>query len=188
MRYKKFEGDNLYFSPLDINDLPLFTKWVNDETLTRGLGNVSLNISELAEKDFLEKAAKDMQRYQFSVITKKDDKLLGTYDLHFVQPYNRYAEVGGFIGEISERGKGYGTEALTMICDFGFNVLNLQTLVARIYSFNIASLRSAQKVGFKQVGRITKRVFYAGNYYDEIILELHNNEFYENHKTYVKPI
>ncbi len=47
---------------------------------------------------------------------------------------HRFATIGGFIGEIDERGKGYGTEALTLISDYAFNVLNLRFLLGDIFS------------------------------------------------------
>ena len=50
MRYKKFEGENLYFSPIDSKGYEVFTKWINDETLSRGIGSACLNFSEMAEK------------------------------------------------------------------------------------------------------------------------------------------
>ncbi len=187
MRYKKFEGEKLYFSPLDPADCETFTKWVNDETLTRGIGNVSINISELGEKAYLEKASSDPHNYGFSLIRKSDDMLVGTYGLHAVQPLHRYAEVGGFIGEITERGKGYGTEALRMSCDYGFNVLNLNCIVGKVFSFNKASCRHFEKLGFNKVGEIPQRYYYNGEYHSEIIYQITKDEFYAKFPTYVKP-
>jgi RimJ/RimL family protein N-acetyltransferase len=188
MRYKKFEGERLYFSPLDINDLQTFTKWINDETLSRGLGNYANNFSELAEKDFLEKACKDTNRYQFSVIRKDDDSIIGTYDLHNVYLIHGFAEVGGFIGDISDRNKGYGTEALRMICDYGFNVLRLNSLVGYVFSFNHASQKHLQKVGFKKVGEVAQRYFYNGKYHSEFIYQITRDEFYKIHNTFLKSL
>ncbi len=188
MRPKKFEGENLYFSPLDMQDLPTFTRWVNDETLSRGLCNVSQSITELAEKAYLEKACSDVFRYQFSVIKKDNDKIIGTYDLHCVKMLHKNAEVGGFIGEIDERGKGYGTESLRMLCDFGFNVLGLNNLIGRVFSFNYASINSCEKVGFKKVGELKEVYFYNGKFHNELIYQISRDEFYKKWKTFVKPL
>ena len=188
MLYKKLEGENLYLAPIDANHVELLTKWVNDETLSRGLGGTSFVYTELGEKEYLENRAKKLDNYQFYVVRKADDEIIGIYDLHDVLKVHRYAEVGGFIGEQSERGKGYGTEALKLVCDFGFNVLNLNTLVGRIFVFNHGSIRSAEKVGFKKVGEIAERYFYRGEYYNEIIMQINREEFYKNNKTFVKDL
>lgn len=188
MRYKKFEGDRVYFSPIDVNDYQTFTKWVNDETLSRGIGSLSSNISELSEKEYLENASKDMNKYQFSVIKKSDDSLIGTYDLHGVSLVHGFAEVGGFIGEPSERGKGYGTESLRMICDFGFNVLDLNCITAGFFEFNYASRRHLEKVGFKKAGEIKERYFLNGVRYSSFIYQITKKEFNSLYKTFLKPL
>lgn len=53
MLYKKLEGENLYLAPIDTNHVELLTKWVNDETLSRGLGGTSFVYTELGEKEYL---------------------------------------------------------------------------------------------------------------------------------------
>lgn len=62
----------------------------------------------------------------------------------------------GFVGYSiaqCETGKGYMTEALRRIVLFGFAELGLHRLQASIIPRNAASLRVAQKAGFRQEGR-----------------------------------
>lgn len=188
MLYKKLENDELYLAPIDAQNVELCTKWLNDETLTRGLGQTINIYTELSERNYMEEQSKKLNNYQFYVVRKSDDKILGIYDLHNVLQVHQYAEVGGFIGDPEDRNKGYGNKALTMICDFGFNVLNLKNLVGRIFSFNYASIKSAEKVGFKKVGLIKDRYYYLGKFHDEVILQLSKEEFYKNHHTTLKPL
>ena len=188
MLYKKFEGKNLYFAPIDNQNLELCTKWMNDETLTRGLGQTSNIYTEISEREYMEEQSKKINNYQFYVVRKNDDKILGIYDLHNVQQIHQFAEAGGFIGEIDERGKGYGSEALRMICDFGFNIINLNTIVGRIFSFNFGSIKSAENVGFKKVGEISNRYYYRGKFYNEIILQITKEEFYKRYNSFVLPL
>ena len=188
MLYKKIEGEKLYLAPLDMNNIELFTKWVNDETLSRGIGTISSVITEEGERIYMENACKNANNYQFYVVRKSDNKILGTYSLNKVNHIHGFAEVGGFIGEIDERGKGYGTEALRLISDFGFNVLNLRILIGNIFSFNQASIKSILKVGFKQVGKISKYYFFRGEYHDRLIYQITKEEFYDHFETFVKSI
>ena len=188
MRYIKFEGDNLYFSPMDPLDLQTYTKWINEETLARGIGRFDKNISEVAEKKYLEDACLNTERAQFSVIEKGSNNLIGTYGLNNVFQIHGYAEVGGFIGDINTRGKGYGSEALRMLCDYSFNVLNLRTLVGRIFDFNIASIKSVEKVGFIKVGEVKERYFFKGEYHNEYIYQISREEFYNRFKTFLKDL
>ncbi len=54
------------------------------------------------------------------------------------------------LGEQSEWGKGYASEAIRAVCSFAFDELNLKKLVAGCYEGNVASLSAFRKVGFLQ--------------------------------------
>lgn len=82
MVYKKLVGERIYLSPLDMENIELFTRWVNDETLARGIGTISSVMTELSERDYLEKVCKNTTCYQFYIVRKSDDKILGTYSLN----------------------------------------------------------------------------------------------------------
>lgn len=188
MRHIRLEGENLFFSPTNCNDYQVITKWMNDETLIRGLGISPLTIiTEESERKYLDYCTTDNNKnLTFFVVRKSDEKFLGIYDLHNINTINQTAEVGGFIGEKEERGKGYGSEALRMLCDYAFNVANFRTLKAVVYSFNKASLKSAEKVGFIEVGRLKDFYYYKSKFYDEVILQLDRKNFNNKWKSFVK--
>ena len=179
MYYKKYEGENLYLSPMNVDDYQTYTKWLNDETLTRGLGNFSFNITELSEKEWIENVCKKGEHH-YSIIRKADNELIGTYGLELKSEISRRFHVGGFIGEADERGKGYGTEALKLIIKYAFEVLNAETLYSGIYSFNEASVKSAEKAGCKVAGRYRNAYFYNGEYHDQICVEITREDYLKN--------
>lgn len=188
MYYKKLVGDKLYLSPVNPEDYKIYTKWLNDEILTSGLGTISQLISEKSEKDFLEKASADSKNFCFAIVRLEDDVLIGNYGIDTINLANKNAHVGGLIGELSERGKGYGTEALRLVTDFAFNVLGLHSLYSDIYSFNYASIKSAEKVGYKICGTKHESVFISGKFYDAHAVEILSNDFNSKNKTFVKPL
>ena len=110
MYYKKYEGKRIYLSPMNIEDYKIYTKWLNDETLSRGLGSMKLLFSELAEKEWIERESKS-DNFNFSIIDKNSDTMIGSYGLELKDQVSKRYHVGGFIGEKEDRGKGYGTEA-----------------------------------------------------------------------------
>ncbi|MDD2377116.1 MAG: GNAT family protein [Clostridia bacterium] len=176
MYYKKYEGDRIYLSPIDVEDYQIITKWMNDETLSSGLGTVSKLISDLNEKEWLENVCKN-GKYHFAVIKKEDNTLLGIYGLEEKDSTSRRFHVGGFIGEKENRGKGYGTEALKLITKFAFEILNAQSLFSGIYSFNIASIKSAEKSGYTKVGTFRKSVYYNMEYHDAIYIDIIREDY-----------
>ena len=176
MYYRKYESDRIYLSPVDIEDYIIITKWMNDETLSSGLGNVSKLISDLSEKRWLENISKNGE-YHFAVVSKDDNTLLGIYGIEEKDSVSRRFYVGGFIGEEENRGKGYGTEALKLITKFAFEILNAQSLFSNIYSFNIASIKAAKKAGYKIAGTFRKAVYYNMEYHDSIAIDIIKEDY-----------
>ncbi len=176
MYYKKYESESLYLSPICLDDYQIFTKWLNDETLSRGLGNFKANINELNEKELLENFCKK-GNHNYALIRKEDNELIGTYGLEVKDDVSRRYHVGGFIGEISERGKGYGTEALKLITKFAFEILNAQTVYSGIFSFNEPSIKAAQKAGYRIAGKYRNAYFYNGKYHDQLLIEMIKEDY-----------
>ena len=65
----------------------------------------------------------------------------------------RKAELGIFVGEKEYWGKGYGTEATELLLDFAFNILNLNSIMLIVNSFNERAIKSYEKCGFKLIGK-----------------------------------
>ena len=90
---------------------------------------------------------------------------------------HRSAEVGIFIGEEGKRGSGYGTEALGLLCDVAFNLLNLRSLMLQTYDYNERAQAAYRKVGFREIGRRRCAHFYGGAYHDIVLMDLLAEEF-----------
>lgn len=69
-------------------------------------------------------------------------------------------EVGIVIGEESERGKGYGTEAINLVCGMAFTYLHATQLVARIHFLNTRSILAFTAAGFIYKGSMGKEDIY----------------------------
>ena len=85
-------------------------------------------------------------------------------------------EVGLFIGEEENRSKGYGTEALSLHVEYGFNYLNLKNIMLKVFSFNKRAIKSYEKIGFKVFGKRTEDYYLNGKWYDEYFMEILRKE------------
>ena len=79
--------------------------------------------------------------------------------------------------DVEEREKGYGTEAINLILDYGFNYLNLNNIKLDVVEFNERAIACYKKCGFKECGRRRKCEFIDGNYYDRISMDILKEEF-----------
>ena len=177
--FKKLVGEKIYLSPRNTNEIEKFTKWLNDFDTTDYIGR-SANIMTLdAEKKYFEENIN--KNYNFFIVTLNNDKLIGTVGLEKYDSINRTATLGIFIGEKEYRSQGYGTEAIKLILDYGFNYLNLNNIKLDLMSFNDRALKCYQKCGFKEYGRRRKCKFINGKYYDLIEMDILAEEFKESY-------
>jgi RimJ/RimL family protein N-acetyltransferase len=139
MCFKKMVGNKCYLSPMNTNDAEKFAEWLNDLEITVNLTLYNSVINTENEKTFLENLSKD---HNYSIIDKETNELLGNCGFVDIDHLNQMAEVGIFIGNKNYWNKGYGTEALTLLLDYGFKALNLHSILIKVYSFNLRGFNS----------------------------------------------
>lgn len=176
---KRLVGDRIYLSPqeyYDDEDLKKFTEWMNDFNTIDYLGRSGYCVTYAGEKEYLEKV-KDSNNYNFKIVAIDGDVLIGSISLENIQNINRTATLGVFIGNPDYRSKGYGTEAIRLILEFGFKYLNLHSIKLDLLSFNERAHKSYLKAGFKDAGRTRENKFVDGKYYDTIRMDILASEF-----------
>jgi RimJ/RimL family protein N-acetyltransferase len=172
--FPKIVGDRVYLSPISLEDAERYAAWLNDFEVTKYLTVASAQISLHGEREALVELSKQQT---YAIVEKGTDELLGNCGIFGINAVHRDAEVGIFLGPAGKRGKGYGTEALSLLCDYGFNVLNLRSIHLRTYAFNERAVASYRKVGFKEAGRLRENHYYGGKYYDVLLMDLLAEEF-----------
>ena len=108
--------------------------------------------------------------YQFAIETLTDRRFIGKCGFTRVNWKNRLAELAILIGEKDYRGKGYGADAIEILCRFGFDEMNLHKIKAVVFSFNEAALRCYEKCGFEREGLLKQEMYREGAYHDVVVL------------------
>jgi len=176
MRYfKKLVGENIYLSPINLEDYEKYTEWINDLDISLKLGNAHQIYTLQKEQEILE----DISENSFAIILKENDKLIGNCGLIDVEQVTRKAELGIFIGEKEYWNMGYGTEAITLLLDYSFNLLNLHNIMLEVFAFNERAIECYKKIGFKEIGRRREAREIAGKRYDEVFMDILATEFTE---------
>ncbi len=177
--FKKLIGERIYLSPRNNEEIEKFTEWLNDFETTDYTGRSAIITTLEGEKKYFEENMD--KNYNFFIVTLDNDKLIGTVGLEKYDGINRTATLGIFIGDKEYRSQGYGTEAIRLILDYGFNYLNLNNIKLDLMSFNERALKCYQKCGFKEYGRRRKCKFINGKYYDTIEMDILAEEFKGNY-------
>ena len=142
--FKKLVGERIYLSPRNVEDVEIFTEWLNDFFVTDYIGRSHQTMTLQEEKAYLEKEQND--KNTFVIVDSTTNQMIGTVGLHSVDNINRTATLGIFIGDKNYWSKGYGTEAIQLILDFGFNYLNLNNIDLTLMEFNQRALKCYEKV------------------------------------------
>lgn len=95
------------------------------------------------------------------------------------------AELGISIGRTDYWGRGFGTEAITLILDYGFTVMGLHNVMLTTYAYNERALRSYRKVGFTEFGRRREAMRIGDQRYDIVYMDLLRADFRSPYKPVV---
>jgi RimJ/RimL family protein N-acetyltransferase len=91
---------------------------------------------------------------------------------------------GGEIGYVlnpSLGGRGYATEAVTMMLRLGFEELGLRRIIARIDERNEASARLARRIGMRQEARLIENEYFKGEWSTELDFAMLAAEWHAKH-------
>lgn len=176
---RKLVGEKCYLSPVDTSETEKVAKWSNDIEVAIRTGDISDKITYEAQREYLENM-NNRGGYGFYIIREEDDEVVGIGRLMRIDFINRNAVMGMFIGEKNNRDKGIGSEATKLLLDFGFNILNLRNIMIETYSFNERAIKVCKKCGFKEIGRRRKAIIYGRNEYDEVFMDILNEEFQDS--------
>ncbi len=174
--YKKIVGENIYLSPINLEDYETYVSWMNNFNCTDCIGSSYKIINLLSEKEYIEQTLKE-QKYQFAIVKLDNDKLIGNCGFYELNNISRSSQIGIFIGDEENRDKGYGKEAINLLLDYGFNYLNLNNIMLKVFSFNNRAINVYKNVGFKEIGARRKSYFLNGKYYDEVYMDIISEEF-----------
>ena len=178
--YKKFIGERVYLSPMNIDDVNKYVEWVSDPLVSDGMGSSSNLLNIFSEKEFLNNALKDGDKC-FAIVLLENDKLIGNCSIYINDKIRFSGEIGIFISDSNYRCNGYGREALNLLLDYGFNYLNLNNIYLEVISFNEIAINCYKNIGFRETYRYRENYFLNGKYYDTIYMKILKSEFTGNY-------
>ena len=134
-----------------------YLRWLNDSTVNHYLETRWSTQSIESIKDFVQSIRESDHSCLFAIIV--GGKHIGNIKLGPIHQHYKYADISYFIGEKSYWGKGIATDAIFLITDFGFKILNLNRIQAGAFADNIGSLKALEKNGYKKDAVLRKQIF-----------------------------
>ena len=159
--------------PITYDDTEDIIRWRNSDFVRSRFIDQRLFTKESHEywlKNFVE----TKKVAQFIILL--DGKGVGSVYLRDIDPDERSAEYGIFIGEESARGKGVGTKSARLILEYAFCELKLEKIFLRVYKDNAGAVKSYEKAGFVSNGKI-ENIEVNGEKREVIFMELEKKDF-----------
>jgi RimJ/RimL family protein N-acetyltransferase len=173
------EGKNVNLRIMEKENLSIVKEWDNDVGI---MGEYEPIVQET--KAELERQYDKLTEGQWFFVEKKDGTKIG-----FIAHFATHGELTGIGYALlpSERGKGYGSEAIKIMVDYLFLSKKIVRIQAETHPQNIASQRVLEKAGFKKEGTIRESFFSRGMWRDTAMLSILREEWKEP-KTLTKAI
>ena len=153
-----FESENIFFVRVSESLVPDYLAMVNDvEHVARliGLSRRSEPITAEQERRWVQKKLAE-DATVFSMLEKTTGTFIGNIELLHIE--NGSAELGIAITAAMQE-KGYGTEAIPAMVQYGMETLGLLRIFLKVYPDNARAIHVYEKCGFREYDRTADDVF-----------------------------
>jgi RimJ/RimL family protein N-acetyltransferase len=178
-----YDGELIRLTPIDHQrDPEIVSRWSHSGEFMRmiSLDPIRPKTVDQVKKDF-ERTDKQMGEqkdlFHFAIRTKADDRLIGLARLQWIEWRNGVAWISMGIADPSDRRKGFGQEALSLLMRFAFRELGLHRLSVSLPEYNVAALCFFEKAGFIREVRRRQAVNRGGRRWDLITLGVLRQEW-----------
>ena len=152
-------------------------RWMNDPDVMNTLGMRPARLSREEIRKFLELAAASSDTAVEWAIETLDGTHIGGCTLRAFDHVARSANLAIFIGEGEYRSRGYGTDAVRLLVEIGFEQFNLNRIYLSVNAENLAGIQAYEKAGFTREGLLRSYGFINGRYYDSALMAILRAEY-----------
>ncbi len=175
-----YYGEKVRLRAPEREDLPRFVSWLQNPEMRNYLTIRYISLAheeKWFERLLTQTGGATPNRLHFVIETKEDPRPIGVISLESINWRDRKAEVGVFIGDPEYWGKGYGTDAMSVLLDVGFRWYNLHRIYLYVIASNARAIRSYEKAGFQHEGRMREAAYINGRFEDLLLLSILEQEY-----------
>lgn len=159
----------VHLRPIRREDSGLLYEWITDRELVR-LNSSYWPISEIDHENWLESMLIRRRDLVIFVIEDMNGNSVGTCKLVNINWVHRSAELQIRIGSKANQGRGLGTAAVKLLCEFGFDDLGLHRISLFVLAGNLRARRAYEKARFLQEGVMKEAAFVNGHFEDVVVM------------------
>ena len=138
------EDGRVYLRLMTREDTENIIKWRNSDEVRNQFIYQKLFTKE-SHENWIKTMVETGKAVQMIIVLNEGDRPIGSVYVRDIDMEHKKAEYGIFIGETDCYGKGYGTEAAELMCEYAFSYLGLHKLMLRVYAENERAIKSYEK-------------------------------------------
>lgn len=173
-------GTRVYLRTLTPADLEHLSAWVDDSFLERMVGSEFLrSYKHVWDKSpaFYEAILTDPTQVVLVIEAYRGwTKPVGVVRLFNIHLLEGYAFLETIIADPRAMKRGFGVQAGKLISYYGVDVLGLRRIEAKVYEYNVLSMNSLRRNGFRQEGTLRQAGFDGERYWDLVIFGILKEE------------
>ncbi|PWW65469.1 GNAT family N-acetyltransferase [Actinokineospora spheciospongiae] len=165
-------GDRVRLRAMEPEDAEPLWRWNNDPEVMRWMVDIHPTTLHDTRTRMAEWPRNSHARLTLGIETRADTRLVGAIALSGAEPEHGRGTIDLYLGERDTWGSGYATEALRLICAYGFDEMRLHSIDLSVVDENAAARRVYAKVGFQEIGRARHAFRRAGHWHDMVLMDL----------------
>ncbi|MEN1783903.1 MAG: GNAT family protein [Bacteroidota bacterium] len=165
-------GKRCILRALEPEDLDFLYTIENDLNIWE-ISNTLAPYSKALLQDYLSNAHRDIyevKQLRLCICAPTGERL-GLIDLFNYDPKHKRAGIGVILAYEKDRKQGIGTEAVTLLLNYAFSVLELHQVYANMLEDNTASKQLFERLGFHLVGAKKDWIYWNGSYKHELMYQ-----------------
>ena len=171
MKYELLFGKKVRLREMIDSDLELIFDWENRPEFDY-LGSEHTPLTEAQISDFINHATGDIYTDgQLRLMIDVAEETIGGIDLFEFDQYNQRAGVGILIADSKNRQSGYAKEAVNLLTNYCFEILNFRQLYCHIPVDNEASMSLFSSCSFEETGRCKDWVKKENEFMDAVFMQ-----------------
>jgi RimJ/RimL family protein N-acetyltransferase len=177
--FTQIESERLWIRRFKDSDLAPFMAYRNDPEVARYQSWDSCD--EREARTFIREGASAQpgvpsEWFQFAIELKATQDLIGDCALR-VDEYEPYRAEIGFTLAREHQGKGFASEAVSLLLDYAFDTLGLHRVIAMADCRNRPSVALLERVGMRREGHFLDNVWFKGGWADEYLYAVLKDEW-----------
>jgi RimJ/RimL family protein N-acetyltransferase len=178
-----WQTNRIRLRQVEPEDWEVHFHWNMDSQMYRDSWYLPFPESKTRVREWAEEASKakpEKDNFALVIELRESGQEIGTLTSHHCDP-----RVGEFMYGLAIRREyqrqGYASEAIILLMRYFFDELRYQKCTIEVHSWNEASAKLHEKIGFIREGRVRRAVFTQGKHFDRYIYGMTLEEFRERY-------